>query len=137
MPRLSNSMAAADRDFWRMISEATFANPFSDKRYELDLKIAGYFEGELQRAELLKKAVCDRVQVLENQGRANLRHYSGADREAMRNGFLFEVFHRFYGDFDRLITDQASAGDTPCRVPFASDALALLAKRGFNNDEAL
>src|SRR3954466_5113531 len=94
----------ANREFWQMISEATFANPFSDQRYELDLKIAGFFEGEPERAELLKKAVCDRVQHLENEGRANLRHFRGAEREAMRNGFLFEVFHRFYQDFDQLVS---------------------------------
>src|SRR5215207_3458717 len=130
-------MTTNDIDFWQKISEATFANRFSDKRYDLDLRIAGYFEGELQRADMLKKAVCDRVQLLESAGRAHLRHYSGADREMMRNGFLFEVFHRFYHDFDRAITDQVKAGDTPCRIPFALDALALLAKRGFSAAEAL
>ena len=120
-----------------MISEATFANPFSDQRHELDVRIAGNFEGERQRAELLKKVVCDRVQLLEDQGRSSLRHYSGAEREMMRNGFLFEVFHRFYDAFDQLITDQARAGDTPCPVPFATEALALLSKRGFNSADAL
>src|ERR1043166_6756630 len=93
-------------DFWRMISEATFANPFSDQRYELDRQIAGSFEGERERAELLKNAVCARVERLQQEGRAHLRHYSGPEREIMRNGFLFEVFHRFYGDFDTLITKQ-------------------------------
>src|SRR5258706_13497799 len=100
-----------DGEFWRMISEATFANPFSDQRYDLDRQIAGYFEGERQRAELLKNAVCDRVERLERSGRANLRHFRGPEREVMRNGFLFEVFHRFYGEFDALITQQIATRD--------------------------
>jgi len=35
---------AAEREFWLMISQAAFTNPFSDQRYELDLKIAGKFD---------------------------------------------------------------------------------------------
>src|SRR5689334_18639634 len=112
MPRQNAKMTASDQEFWRMISQATFANPFSDQRHDLDLKIAGHFEGERQRAERLKKAICDRVTILESEGRASLRHYSGAEREMMRDGFLFEVFHRFYDAFDQLITDQARVGDT-------------------------
>ena len=126
-----------DAEFWRMISDATFANPFSDQRYELDRQIAGYFEGERERAELLKKAVCARVERLQQEGRAHLRHYQGPEWEIMRNGFLFEIFHRFYGDFDALITKQIAAGDAPCPVTFASEALALLRQRGFSADEAL
>ena len=120
-----------------MIAEATFANPFSERRYELDLKIAGFFEGEPARAELLKKAVTDRVRELEHAGKAHLRHYRGADREQMRSAFLFEVFHRFYQPFDDLIAQQVNSGDNPCPVQFAPDALGLLSARGFSNEEAL
>jgi transcriptional regulator with AAA-type ATPase domain len=126
-----------DAEFWHMIAEATFANPFSDQRYELDRQIAGHFEGERQRAELLKNAVCDRVERLQQNGRAHLRHYRGAEREVMRSGFLFEIYHRFYGDFDALIAQQIAAGDTLCPVPFASDALPLLKERGFSAEEAV
>src|SRR6185369_17828811 len=72
-----------DVEFWRMISDATFANPFSDQRYELDRQIAGYFEGERERAELLKNAVCARVERLQHDRRANLRHWEGDEREVM------------------------------------------------------
>src|SRR5262245_14129723 len=115
-----------------MISHAAFTNPFSDQRYELDLKIAGHFDGGPQRVELLKKVVCERVQILEAQGKAEIRHYSGAEREVMRNGFLFEVFHRFCHEFDQLIIDQNKAGDASCRVHFAPEALALLVKEALS-----
>ena len=126
-----------DAAFWRMIAEATFANPFSDQRYDLDRQIAGHFEDERHRAELLRNAVCDRVERLRQGGGAHLRHFRGPEREVMRNGFLFEVYHRFYHEFDTLITRQIAAGDTLCPVPFASDALALLKQRGFTAEEAL
>lgn len=126
-----------DSEFWRMIAEATFANPFSDHRYELDRQIAGHFEDEHQRVEFLKSAVCDRVERLAQNGRAQLRHFRGLEREVMRNGFLFEIYHRFYGEFDALIARQISAADASCPVPFSSDALALLRQRGFTAEEAL
>ena len=127
----------SDAGFWRMIAQATFANPFSDQRYELDHRIAGDFEGEPQRVELLKDAVCERVEGLQQKGRAHLRHFRGPEREVMRNGFLFEVYHRFCREFDALIAQQMAAGDTPCPVPFASDAMGLLKQRGFTAEEAL
>jgi transcriptional regulator with AAA-type ATPase domain len=127
----------SDDEFWRMIADATFANPFSDQRYELDRQIAGHFEGERQRAELLKNAVCDRVERLKREGRAQMRHFRGPALGVMRNGFLFEVYHRFYAEFDALIAEQIAAGDTPCQVRFASEALALLRQRGFTAEEAL
>lgn len=120
-----------------MIAEATFANPFSDQRHELDRKIAGHFENEDQRAKLLKNAVCERIDRLQRSERAHLRHFRGVEREVMRNGFLFEVYHRFYENFDELIAQQVATGDTPCPVPFASDALGLLRQRGFSAEEAL
>src|SRR5688572_30225882 len=126
-----------DADFWRMIAQATFANPFSDQRYELDRQIAGHFQDERQRAELVKNAVCDRMERLQRNGCAHLRYFRGAEREVMRNGFLFEVYHRFYVQFDELIAKQIAAGDAPCPVPFASDALALLRQRGFTAEESL
>src|SRR5437773_11710650 len=83
-----------DREFLQWVSNAAFANPFSEERYELDLKIAGQFRNEVERAEFLARAVSDKVQKLERQGQATLRCYGGGERELMRNVFLFEVFHR-------------------------------------------
>src|SRR2546425_2970575 len=128
---------AQDREFLQWVSSAAFANPFSEERYELDLKIAGQFKNEAERAELLTESVAGRVQKLESQGHATLRCYAGGEREVMRNVFLFEVFHHFYKKLDQVIVDQTKAGDDPVRVGFASDALALLARRGFSSVESL
>src|SRR4026207_1578100 len=95
----SKGLDLPDAEFWRMIAEATFANPFSDQRYKLDHQIAGYFEGESQRVELLKDAGGERVERRQQKNRAHLRHFRGAEREVMRNGFLFEVYHRFCQQF--------------------------------------
>jgi transcriptional regulator with AAA-type ATPase domain len=126
-----------DREFLQWVSSAAFANPFSAERYALDLKIAGRFRNEDERAEFLTRAVSGRVQKLEREGHATLLRYSGEDRGVMRNVFLFEVFHRFYEMLDQVIVEQTRAGDNPVRVGFASEALALLARRGFSPAESL
>jgi len=127
-----------DRQFWQMIAEAAFTNPFSDQRYELDRQIAGEFESESQRVQLLKTAVCERVERLKLHGRAKVGYYRRSPEEGvMRNVFLFEIYHRFYADFDRVIVQQIAAGDSPCAVPFASGVLALLKERGFTADDSV
>src|SRR2546427_6258991 len=122
---------AQDREFLQWVSSAAFANPFSEERYELDLKIAGEFKNEAERAQFLTRAVSDRVRKLESQGHATLRCYAGGEREVMRNVFLFEVFHRCYEKLDQVIADQTGAGERPGRVRFCSCRAAVLGPRGF------
>src|SRR5258708_4023276 len=106
MARPGTVLNAKEREFWRLIAEAAFSNPFSEQRLELDLKIAGAFDGEPERVARLKTAICEQADHLENRDGAHLRRYAGAEREVMRIGFLFEVFHRFCHEFDQLIADQ-------------------------------
>jgi len=120
----------ADLEFFRWVAGAAFANPFSEQRLELDRKIAGQFCNEDERAEFLRRSVSDRVAKLEAQGLADLRRFSGEERELMRDVFLFEVYHHFYQLLDAHTGAQEKAGDTPVPVPFAVDALARLGKRG-------
>src|SRR5438552_10446083 len=101
-----NQIHPTDREFWQWVSHAVFANPFSEQRHELDLKIAGRFRDEAERAAFLRQAVSERVQKLESQGKADLRRYAGDERELMRNVFLFEAYHRFYDQLDQHIIDQ-------------------------------
>jgi hypothetical protein len=131
-------VSAADREFLHWLAQAAFANPFSEQRYELDLKITGTtFKNEDERERFLQRAVSERIQKLSAAGRADLRLYTGADHELMRVALLFEVFHQFYDRLDQCIRQQVKAGDTPIGVPFASEALDLLARRGFSPTDAL
>ena len=137
MAKTSKALDPTQREFWLWVSQAAFSNPFSEQRHELDLKIAGPFEGEAQRAGALANSLCSRVQHLEERGLARLSKFSGSERDVMRIGFLFEVFHRFHAEFDQLIVDQASTGDNSHRVHFAAETLALLARRGFGAEESV
>lgn len=122
-----------DREFWDVISRAAFANPFSPERQQLDSLLTGSRTADPAR---LAEVVSARVARLETAGKASVRAYTGQEREKMRSVFLFEIYHRFYRPLDDLIQAQIKSADQPCLVPFAAEALGLLARRGFPAAEA-
>jgi DNA-binding NtrC family response regulator len=128
----------ADRQFFQWVADAAFANPFSEERQELDLKIIGrQFKDESERGTFLMEAVTTRVEKLREAGRATLRFYAGPDRELMRHVFLFEAYHRCWDKLDQIILNQSQEDDRPVPVPAARDTLGLLAQRGFTAQEAV
>lgn len=135
---IGSRLGAGDREFFRKVSEAAFANPFGKDRTEMDLRIVGWSQGDQNGVldEVLGK-VAARVRTLESEGLADIRIYEGNDRVLMQTIFLFDIYHRFLEEFDGLIREQSKAGDVPCQVSFASNVLSMITKRGFSNDRAL
>jgi DNA-binding NtrC family response regulator len=135
---MSIKLPAADKVFWKAVSIAAFSNAFSDERRQQDDQIIGPFDGsEPNRVRALKEILTAKTQQLDANGLANFQKFSGEDREIMRIGFLFEVFHRYCLDFDQLIERQSQAGSSSCDVPFAQEALVHLARRGFTHQDAV
>ncbi len=132
------SLSPNDRDFFRLASRAAFCNPFSDERVALDLKIAECSQKvtPYERLDCVIEKVNSRVSALEAKKQADTRLYDDEERVIMQGTFMFEGYHRFTGLFDQLITDQIEAGDDPCPVPFAGDAIAWFIKRGFTAKES-
>jgi DNA-binding NtrC family response regulator len=133
------TMTAEERDFFATVAAAAFANPFSRERDEFDRRIAGGIRADLSREEMVQLVtvrVAERLELLVREGRADLRLYGEDERRSVGVAFLFNVYHRFRPDFDGFVLEQLRAGDTPCRVPFARDALAMLERLGFTGDEA-
>lgn len=133
---MAATLTTAEREFFRDVSEAAFANPFSAQRLELDRKITGASWREPERVHRIREAVTHRVARLEQAGKAHLKHYRGEETLVMRNVFLFETHHRYCDALDELIAEQLKAGDSPCSVRFAREALGVLAARGFAEAEA-
>jgi hypothetical protein len=120
--------------FFRTVCNAAFANPFSELREKLDIKIAGLFPSA-NRRESIDQCILEvgrRINKLEKESRANINAYQGQDKSIISIVFLFDIFHQFRDDFDQLIKDQIKAQDTPIRVEFAPRAMQLLHKRGFD-----
>ncbi|MDY6990876.1 MAG: sigma 54-interacting transcriptional regulator [Thermodesulfobacteriota bacterium] len=131
-------LSSEDHDFFRLVSRAAVCNPFGDDRGELDLKIAECSAAVSieQRMERVKTRVRDGVCRLQRAGKADIKLYRGEERVIMQSAFLFNAFHCFSRQFDRLIVDQIEEGDSPCVVAFARDALTMLAGHGFPVAEA-
>jgi hypothetical protein len=133
------SLTPDEREFFRTVATAAFANPFSEERLELDRKITGFSRKNLPREEMIRIVslkVAERLEVLGRRGKADLRLYRGEERRMVGMTFLFNVYHRYRNDFDALIPLQIKAGDTPCRLAFADEALAMLDRLGFTEEES-
>ncbi|MCM2358257.1 MAG: sigma 54-interacting transcriptional regulator [Geobacteraceae bacterium] len=125
--------------FFETVARAAFANPFGERRDELDLVIGGGGEG-MAPEKLLAAVVAtvgERVEGLRQRGRADLRLLEGERREVLRAVLLFHLFHRHLQEFDALIRSQLKDGDSPCRVPFARELLGEMAGFGLAEQEAL
>src|SRR5258708_26813189 len=134
-----STISSDDRPFFELIAKTAFCNPFSDERAEFDAQIVGHPVDVFAESHLneFTAVISKRVQKLEEEGGADARKYAGRDRNLMQTVFLFEVFHRFCHDFDRLILDQVRLGDQSAPVHFANDLLALMRRRGIASKEAL
>jgi DNA-binding NtrC family response regulator len=129
---------SADREFFEVVSQIAFCNPFSEHRYELDAKILGHPVGRSLEEHLdeFSSVISVRLQKLEARGGADVRRYSVADRDLIQTAFLFDTYHQCCRDFDQLILDQVRFGAQSVTVKFAGEALAQMRKRGIGAAES-
>jgi DNA-binding NtrC family response regulator len=128
-----------DWPFFEAVARAAFANPFGKTRDDLDVLIAGTGPG-VSGEELINAVIArieERIAGMRRVGKADLRRHGEGRRQVLKWVFLFSVFHRHAGNFDRLIQLQLKNGGTPCRVAFAEAALNDLRGFGFGEEEAL
>lgn len=131
------TILATERDFFAKVARAAFLNPFGESRDELDLLLAGTNAGDRDGVlAAIIGQVAERVALLQRELRGNFIRLPAADRETVRTVLLFDLFHRFLDSFDRLIREQAAAGDTPCPVPFAGGFMAAFGEAGFSEAES-
>jgi DNA-binding NtrC family response regulator len=131
-------LEAADTEFFELVAETAFCNPFNEKRVELDARIVGHPTEPFSEAHLgeMTEAVARRLEKLAPKGLVDLRRLTGRERELMQTVVLFQVFHRFCHDFDQLILDQAKAGAASAPVKFAGEALADMRRHGIGAAES-
>ena len=129
----------ADREFFTLIAQTAFCNPFSKQRSDLDARIVGHPVEVFSDAHLdeMTAVISERVRRLEARGLADVRKYSGADRELMQTVFLFELFHACCHALDQLILDQVKLGSQPAPVKFAGELLGAMSRRGIGRAEAV
>lgn len=131
-------LAAEDRAFLESVSEAAFANPFSERRHELDRTIAG---GEAGTApDRVLDTVLERVREFirwqDAEERICIGDFDAQDRILIEQTYLFDMFHRYLPALDRLIREQLAKGPDSLRVPFAKQLLAEMERRGIQTKDA-
>ena len=134
------TLSSADREFFSLVSQAVFANPFSDERDRLFAEIA-HFPGEGSDDEWRQQVgatVSRRLESLAANGArvCHIGDFGERDREVLEIACLFDTYHRYLAQLDALILEQIQAGDEPCKVDFATSALDELTARGFSRSEA-
>jgi hypothetical protein len=128
------ALTPGERDFFRLVAQAAFTNPFSQTRIDLDRRIAGS-DAAMSWDELVELAIArisERLAQLRTAGRADLNRYGADDRELLRTAFLFDIYHRYRQTFDDFILRQLAAGDTPIPVPFARELCNATAALGLD-----
>ena len=131
-------LSAEDRTFFALVSDATFANPFSDSRARLDQALgAARALVPAKRGDVARDLT---VVVSQRLGRLRLKdlgRYPDDERLLLEHAVLFELFHRTTSRLDAFIDEQRAAGDRSLRVPFAREVAGELTGRGFTDAEAL
>jgi DNA-binding NtrC family response regulator len=127
-----------NKNFFKMVSEAAFSNPFSDQRVALDRKIVGAADGTDWHTMLkpLLQKLDDNLTALRPAGTWPVDPEGGEAVRAIGVSILFHVFHRYMDRFDQLIEDQIREGDASCRASFAYQCLEEMAGFGFDRSEA-
>jgi len=131
-------LTAADREMFRLVERAVFANPFSAERIEVDRALAGTSAGAAG-ADVVESGIARvhaRLERLEATAPVHLDDFGSADRPLVEAALLFDFFYRHQEPFDDHIRRQLASGDAPLAVPFARAALAELQRRGFSAADA-
>ena len=134
-------LSSEDRKFFSLITKAILSNPFLDERDEILIQIIPGYTKEIKsriiELETIATALNERLDRLERKGLYQIQHVKGEDRPLLRDAFLLQTYRRFVQDFDKLIQNQLSLGQTPADVPFAEKVISQLKSRGFLVQECL
>ncbi|MBN1127020.1 MAG: sigma-54-dependent Fis family transcriptional regulator [Sedimentisphaerales bacterium] len=131
-------LTSEDRQFFSLVMDATFANPFSQRRLDIDTKISGSEPGRAW-IEVRPEAIGEvkrRIQKLGRDKPLAIQDFNVADQGLMTYVFLFHIYHQFSLHFDDVIATQVEAGPKSVQVPFAKEALDSFCSRGFERKEA-
>ncbi len=134
----TKSLSQNDREFFALVAKATFTNPFSSRRLELDRKISGDKSDRpwvWVRPEAIRE-VNRRIAQLDKNNPVTIHDFKKADQRLMESVFLFDEYHKSNELFDGFIIRQAKADNEPLKVPFAKEALGRLIARGIKADQA-
>ena len=132
-------MNGAQRTFFTKIKKAITSNPFGKERQLVDRELAGVSDTRAASDDMLE-AVLSRLSLTLDEVKRKQRSGKVAldsdDLQLFKYGILFDLFHSFRPEFNALINDQISRGDS-CPVTFAGDIVRELTDAGFTETDSL
>jgi hypothetical protein len=135
-----NRLRAEERNFLIRVKKAIFSNPFSDERLDIDRTILGDLPQAVSdggnRDKLLAQKVTDKLGRIIGNRRHVVQEFGGQDKKLLEYGILFSIYHSFCDDLDILIKEQLAAGQSLCKVKFATDCLGQITEKGVDTHEA-
>ena len=131
-------LQAADRDYFRILTEFAFRNPFEKESLRLAYIVAGgkYPVGGQLRHQVYE-AIRKRIIKVTLNGKFNWKHFLGEDRDLVRFALLHDSYYRCFTLFDDLILKQINEDISDHPVSFAQETLLLMRSRGFSVDDSL
>lgn len=122
-------LTTSQHTFLQLLARATFANPFSKERDELDRQLAG-IGPRTDDNELIKKVLSavDGFLAESNLGSepANIRFFNNDEQHLLNTALLFRCFHRFRDRFDQHIRAQGADLESTIPLKFSTDLTAEL-----------
>ncbi|MCP4044178.1 MAG: sigma-54-dependent Fis family transcriptional regulator [Gammaproteobacteria bacterium] len=128
-----------EREFFALLAEVIFSNPFSAERAEVEAKLGRFARFDRQHSEhlfyLVIPALEEQLNILEERGIKRIQSVDESDRKLLEYAYLFRTYHHFLDSFNDLIQAQLKQGNEPVKVPFADELMGQLRERGFGKQE--
>lgn len=125
-----------DRNFLNLVKDAFLANPFSEKRKEIDRELTKA-SGQ-SREKIVEKLVFkiqDKLNEFKSRGIKSILNVHEKDREVFEIFILFNFFYFYRKEIDRHILEQINQEEKILKISFAQQAKEDLEKWGFTHLE--
>ncbi|MCB1070898.1 MAG: sigma-54-dependent Fis family transcriptional regulator, partial [Kiritimatiellae bacterium] len=115
-----------------LVVEGSLVKPFPEAG--MRVYFGGGGGGGLADALVKVRSVLNQMRA---EKRVSVRLYEGEDARLLQMTILFDAFHRWAHEYDRLIREQAAEGDRPVAARFVADVLDHLIAHGIRQAEAV
>ena len=139
--RKSGGLEPEDREFFSLLVQAIYSNPFSEERAKVLSKLpsdSGKHSVKEEQYLLSKEPfLAERLQRLHLKGMRKVHDFREEDRPLMERAFQLKVYLHFLEDLNNLIREQLKPGPTHIKIAFAEELIGQLKSYGFSEDRCL
>ena len=129
---------ATDREFFAVLADVVYGNPFSLQRADLVSRLApgATVADQISDREALARVVAPRLAPYLRAGTPDIATLGEGDRRMLEPVFLYLCYQRAVPELDALIERQAGKGGEPLTVTNADETVGDLVRCGFAAERA-